>query len=296
MKKLLRILVVQSGKELFRYKSFFLLVFALILLDRFLKKVVHVDRSALNPASLKEISFQSAQYVVEELPGVLFGFLYDYRTFIVIAGLFLLKQLISMWPSSDMRRMHRQERGGFGLIGSLLAIRWQQVLWDGMAVVIIVGLTGAWTMVHFVIFHHLWQTHPSSLCLMALLFAIFLFLPMTLAGFSYSSKLAVISRGGFGEKFNLFLKLFRDRRIRWAFWLFFLARLLIETLFVIIIPAVVILLMDVFWVRILTASLLATPVYSYLKMASFKFFLEIYRPFSLVQEEYKTYYRNYDLL
>jgi len=296
MKKLLRILVVQSGKELFRYKSFFLLVFALILLDRFLKKVVHVDRSALNPASLKEISFQSAQYVFEELPGVLFGFLYDYRTFIVIAGLFLLKQLISMWPSSDMRRMHRQERGGFGLIGSLLAIRWQQVLWDGMAVVIIVGLTGAWTMVHFVIFHHLWQTHPSSLCLMALLFAIFLFLPMTLAGFSYSSKLAVISRGGFGEKFNLFLKLFRDRRIRWASWLFFLARLLIETLFVIIIPAVVILLMDVFWVRILTASLLATPVYSYLKMASFKFFLEIYRPFSLVQEEYKTYYRNYDLL
>jgi len=131
MRKLLRILLVQSGKDLFRYKSFFLLIFALILLDRFLKKVVRVDRSALDPDSLKEISFQSAQYVFEELQGVLIGFLSDYRTFLVIAGLFLLKQIIFMWPSSDMRRMHRQERGSFGLIGSLLAIRWQQVLWDG---------------------------------------------------------------------------------------------------------------------------------------------------------------------
>jgi len=296
MKKLLRILVVQSGKELFRYKSFLLLVFALILLDWYLKKVVQVDRSALNPASLKEISYQSAQYVFETLPGVLAGFLSDYRTFIVIAGLFLLKQLISVWPSSDMRRMHRQERGGFGLIGSLLAIRWQQVLWDGMAVIIVVGLTGAWTAVHWITLHRVWQAHPSSLCLMALMIAVSLFLPMTLAGFSYSSKLAVISRGGFMEKLNLFLKLFIDPRIRWASWLFFLVRLLIEILFVIIIPAVVILLMDVFWIRILTASLLAMPVYSYLKMASFKFFLEMYRPFPLVQQEYETYYRNYDLM
>lgn len=296
MRKLLRILLVQSGKDLFRYKSFFLLIFALILLDRFLKKVVRVDRSALDPDSLKEISFQSAQYVFEELPGVLIGFLSDYRTFLVIAGLFLLKQIISMWPSSDMRRMHRQERGSFGLIGSLLAIRWQQVLWDGMAVVIIVGLTGAWTLLHYVILQRIWQARPTAFCLLALLFMIFLFLPMTLAGFSYSSKLAVISRGSFKDKFGLFLRLFRDRRIRWASWIFFFARLLIEILFVIIIPAVVIVLMDVFWVRVLTASLLATPVYSYLKMASFKFFLEIYRPFPLVQEEYRTYYRKYDLL
>jgi len=296
MKKLLRILLVQSGKDLFRYKSFFLLIFALILLDRFLKKVVHVDRSALNSETLKEVSVQSAQYVFDELPDVLIGFLSDYRTFLVIAGLFLLKQLISMWPSSDMRRMHRQERGSFGLIGSLMAIRWQQILWDGMAVVIIVGLTGAWSLLHYAILQNVWQAHPTALCLLALLFMMFLFLPMTLAGFSYSSKLAVISRGTFNEKFGLFLRLFRDRRIRWASWVFFLARLLIETLFVIIIPAVVIVLMDVFWVRVLVASLLATPVYSYLKMASFKFFLEIYRPFPLVQEEYRTYYRKYDLL
>jgi len=296
MKKLLRILIVQSGKELFRYKSFFLLIFALILLDRFLKKVVHVDRSSLNPESLKEISFQSAQYVFEVMPGVLVGFLADYRTFLVIGGLFLLKQLISMWPSSDMRRMHRQERGTFGLFGSLLAIRWEQVLWDGMAVVIIVGVTGVWTTIHYVILHSVWQAHPSAICLLALLVLVFLFLPMTLAGFSYSSKLAVISRGGFTDKFKLFLRLFWDHRIRWASWLFFMARLMIEALFVIILPAVVIILMDIFWVRVLTASLLATPVYSYLKMASFKFFLEIYRPFPLVREEYRSYYSNYDLL
>ena len=67
-------------------------------------------------------------------------------------------------------------------------------------------------------------------------------------------------------------------------------RLLIETLFVIGIPGYLVLTIDVFWVRILIAGLVATPVYSYLKMASFKFFLEIYRGFGLVRQEYTAYY------
>ncbi len=51
-------------------------------------------------------------------------------------------------------------------------------------------------------------------------------------------------------------------------------------------------MIDNFWLRIAVASLSATPVYSLLKMASFKFFLEVYKPFPLVHAEYRSYYKN----
>jgi len=57
-----------------------------------------------------------------------------------------------------------------------------------------------------------------------------------------------------------------------------------------IIPAGAILLIDSFWPRIAVAALSATPVYAYLKMASFKFFLEAYHGYDLVRQEYHRYY------
>ena len=56
-------------------------------------------------------------------------------------------------------------------------------------------------------------------------------------------------------------------------------------------PAIAILFMDNFWIRMLIAALSATPVYAYLKMASFKFFLFTYSRFPLVREEYQTYFQ-----
>jgi hypothetical protein len=38
------------------------------------------------------------------------------------------------------------------------------------------------------------------------------------------------------------------------------------------------------------AALSATPVYAYLKMASFKFFLEAYHEYDSVRQEYHRYY------
>jgi len=38
------------------------------------------------------------------------------------------------------------------------------------------------------------------------------------------------------------------------------------------------------------AAVSATPVYAYLKMASFKFFLEVYSSDALVRMEYRDYY------
>ncbi len=56
------------------------------------------------------------------------------------------------------------------------------------------------------------------------------------------------------------------------------------------IPAAVLLFVESFWGRIILASLLVAPVYFFLKMASFKFFLEIYKDKPLAAEEYRRYF------
>ena len=115
-------------------------------------------------------------------------------------------------------------------------------------------------------------------------------LPLVLAGFSYSSKLAVISAGSFRQKLALFFNLFHNPAVLGPSWIFFTIRIILESLFVVALPTAILLYVKSYWLRILAATFLATPVYSYLKMASFKFFLEIYRPYPLVRAEYADYY------
>ena len=110
-----------------------------------------------------------------------------------------------------------------------------------------------------------------------------------MAGFSYSSKLAVMSNG-FPTKLKLFSELLKSRRVFWYSWLFYLARILISLLFVLLIPILSLLTVENFFIRILIASISAAPAYSYVKMASFKFFLEVYRPYPEVVAEYQSYY------
>jgi len=289
-KGLLRLLLVDSARDLFRYKSFFLLIFVLILADRVLTKTVRVDRTAFLPPDLRAAGLASARYVFEDLPGTVLSLLTDYRTFLAAAGLFLLKQLISMWPSSDMRRMHRSERSGFGLIGSLAALKWRQIAWDAFAVGSICAATAIWSAAAYAVCRSFWVAAPGAWPLLLLAILIGLFLPVAMAGFSFSSKLAVLYRGRFGEKLVLFFRLFTDLRFLLRSWLFFLARIAVESVFVAAIPAAVLLSVDIFWLRILVAGLLATPVYSYLKMATFKFFLAVYSDTGLVREEYAAYY------
>jgi len=293
--KLLQILLFDSAKDLFKYKSFFLLIFVLMLLDRLLTKLVKVNRSALDTSEIKQLTLESARYVFESLPLDIWHVLTDYRTFIILVGLFLLKQLISLWPSSDMRRMHRSERGAFGLLGSLAVIRWEQVLWDAIAVGSICGLYAAWSILGYLVTLLIWQATHTTLALMILGLYVALFAPLAMAGFSFSSKLAVISHGSFNQKLGLYFKLFHSKQVLWPAWLFFTLRLVVELIFVFILPLIVLLVVDTFWIRISMATLIATPVYSYLKMISFKFFLEIYGAFSLVNQEYDDYYSRYQI-
>ncbi|MBF0288131.1 MAG: hypothetical protein HQM14_09965 [SAR324 cluster bacterium] len=289
MKKLLKILLIHSFKDLLRYKSFLFLIFFIFLADRILHHYVQVDRSSLQLDYLKELGLQAAPFVFEELPGLFAQWLLELRTLLVIMGLFLLKQLISMWPSSDMRKMHRQERGKFGLWDSFCYLRWYQFLWDAIAVGSICGVLFVWAGVGFVICRQGWLSSPSPLWLIVLGGVVFLSTPIAMAGFSYSSKLAVLSQGSFAMRLSLFFKLLTDWNIFWKSWLFYLTRIIVEGIFVAIIPAGLILTLDNFWIRLFLAGLSATPVYSYVKMVSFKFFIEIYRDDPLVQHEYKDY-------
>jgi hypothetical protein len=291
MKKLLKILIANSLKELFRHSSFFLLMFIIIVVDRALKLLKETYQVELDFSFENKIDMNAAIYLFEKLPAKVTALIKDHRFFIILAGLFLIKQIISLWPSSDMRRMHRRERERFGLIASLKAIRWQQLVWDSVAISTLCLAASAWCVICFSINRIGWYLHPSLMWFISFMIIIAAIFPIILAGFSYSSKLAVISKGTFREKLRLFYKLFFDWRIAGGSWLFYSIRIILEAVFVVAIPAYILITVDIFLLRIFLAALLATPVYSYLKMASFKFFLVLYERFPLVKQEFESYYK-----
>ncbi len=291
MNNLLRILTLHSAKELLKYKSFFFLIFFLIFADRVIHRFVKTPEKGFDLPAAADLGRQSAEFVFTQLPEKLFQWLLSPRVMAIAAGLFLLKQAISLWPSSDMRRMHRKERGRFGVMEALAALRWYQVAWDALAVGLVCMLTALWVGLAFAAGLGIWSLTAGSTTALVLAAAMAaMAMPVAMAGFSYSSKLAVIRLGTFGSRFRLFLELFASWRLLWTSWLFFSARIAVETLFVAIIPAGAIVYIDSFLLRITVAALSATPVYAYLKMASFKFFLEAYRGYGLVRQEYRSYY------
>ena len=292
MKQLLRILTLDSGRDLIRYKSFFLLIFSLIALDRAIHHWIPSRKPDFNLQELTLLGEKAAVAIFDTLPDQFLTWITGGHAIVVITVLFLLKQIISLWPSSDMRRMHRQERERFGLLAALAAIRWHQIIWDAAAVSITCGVVGIWSLGSFYATQTIWRQFPDPAWLIVLVALLFLGAPVLMAGFSYSSKLAVISRGGFNEKLRLLLVLFSDWQVFWMSWLFFSARILLEALFVAAIPVGAILFIDQIWIRIPVAAISATPAYAYLKMTSFKFFLYTYSRFALVKEEYKKYYKD----
>ena len=290
MNKTAKILTVHAVNELFRFKSFFFLIFFLIIIDAIIHRYVPGGEVDIAIPVFGTFKDTLGVEVFEKLPGLLKKWFFDYRIALLAVGLFLVKQIISMWPSSDMRRMHRFDRSGFGIWSSLFAIRWRQVLWDAVAVGSICGVASGWAIVSFYINSVFWSAYPSILWVLIFGMMLGSFIPLVFAGFSYSSKLAVISRGSFSRKLGLFFRLLTDKRVFLPSWIFFSIRLGVEFICVGAIPAVIMIKIDDFWLRILVASLWVTPIYSYLKMASFKFFLQIYRDVREVQDEYRQYY------
>ena len=289
MNRILNILVIDSFRELVRYKSFFLLVGFLLLVDRILKNYLDTHSDVFSIPNTENWT-EAARWIFEEFPSMLPGLFLDWRTFTTATVLFFAKQLTSMWPTNDMRMMHREERGSWRVWHSLAGLRWQQFAWDMMAVSSVLGLGIIWIGIGFLLGRGVWFLTDSPLCLIApFLMAAFVW-PIGMAGFSYSSKLAVLN-SGFPLKAYLFYQLFSNRRVFIYSWLFYTVRIIISVIFVLIIPISTFLTVDNFLLRITIASLSAAPAYSYVKMASFKFFLEVYRPYPEVMAEYADYYQ-----
>jgi hypothetical protein len=290
MKNLIQILTVHSVKELLRYKSFLSLIFLLIFADRVIHRYIKPSESGFDLPQWHDLGQQTAHFVFAQLPNQFFQWLFAPRVLAIATGLFLIKQVISLWPSSDMRRMHRKERGRFGVLEALASLRWHQVAWDAIAVGVVCVVVAGWAVLAYIVGILIWLKGAGLAGLLITMGLISPAFPIAMAGFSYSSKLAVIRHGTFSARFRLFLKLFTNWRLFWTSWLFFFSRVIVEVLFVAIIPTGAILLIDHFWLRMVVAALSATPVYAYLKMASFKFFLEAYHSYDLVRQEYRRYY------
>jgi len=286
-KLLLSILTVESAKDLLKHRSFIILIFLILVADRFLHQ--QFSNSEIK-AALSFSSWQDRlpQIIFHDLPVFIGDWLFQPITLAVFAGLFLFKQVVSLWPSSSLRRWHKSSSEA-GMLSSLLGLKLPQFLWDLSALAILCSLVLLWGGLNFGWCYLWWQATGASAAAWVFLLMLVLVWPVVMAGLSYSSKLAVLQNGSFKQKFGLFLNLFRVPRLFFGSWLFFLARIILEMLFVAIIPLGALLYMDNVLLRTFLACLSITPSYSYLKMASFKYFLFIYSPYPLIQEEFKDY-------
>ncbi len=89
MKRLLNILVIDSIRELIRYKSFFLLVALLILLDRLLRHYSAKIQFQFDQGNLLDYQWL-AIWTYETLPREMMGMLLNWKLWAVAMGLFFL--------------------------------------------------------------------------------------------------------------------------------------------------------------------------------------------------------------
>jgi len=284
---LLSILTLESLRDLFRHRSFVVLIFLVLAADRTLHHFASPE-SIKGMLDLSRWQQQLPQLLFVQLPELIGRWIFNPWILVVLAGLFLFKQVVSLWPSSSLRGWHRQTEKA-GLLQSLFGLRLAQFSWDLLALMILSSFLVIWSLLHFAWCRAWWLAGGASMPAWIYLTLLGLAWPLILAGLSYSSKLAVLQGGSFRERFGLFFKLFYQPRVLLGSWLFYTCRLVLEILFVAVIPLGALLYLDNLVLRTLIACLSMTPSYSYLKMASFKFFLYIYSPYPLIQEEFRDY-------
>jgi hypothetical protein len=284
---LLSILTLESVRDLFRHRSFLVLIFLVLAADRLLHHFVSPE-SLKHLLSLERWQEQLPHLVFVQFPELIGTWLFNPWTLAVLAGLFLFKQVVSLWPSSSLRGWHKQTGEG-RLLQSLTSLKWSQFAWDLLALTCLSVFLACWGILHFSWCRIWWDLTDNAAAAWTFLALMGLAWPLVLAGLSYSSKLAVLQGGSFRERFGLFFKLFYQPQILFGSWLFYSCRLVLEILFVAVIPLGALLYLDNLVLRTLIASVSMTPSYSYLKMASFKFFLYLYSRYPLIQDEFRDY-------
>ena len=287
-----RILVTDSARDLIQVKSLFGLLLFLLLIDRVLKFALRSSEGSQSsiPALWHTISANLPDWVFGHGVDMLLERLVDPRSILIALLLFVLKELLSLWPTSAMRRLHREEGRGFGIVASLVALRWRQILWDFSAVGVTTLVVSGWILLVWLIASRLWIATGWAGWAWFFAVAAALVLSLGMAAFSFSSKLAVLSTGTRNEKMRWFLRLFYFPPLLFPAWLFFIVRATLEAAAFAALPTLLHFSIESVWLRLLLGTLVAAPVYSYLKMVSFKLFLELYRDCPFVFSEYREYF------
>jgi hypothetical protein len=283
-------LFIQPIDSLRRFKSFFIIIFLLCLADRAIKLLKGTYHLNLKLPPVWRIDPEVSAKLLFQFPGVILKQMGDARFITLLLGLFLAKRIFSLWPASDLRLMHRHERGHFALLAAAGAIRLKQLLWFLLAQGAWGLAIGAWVGACFLVCRMGWHHFPSSGWLWGFGIGAGAMLPLMVAGFSFSNKLAVNALGTFGQKGRLLFKVVVRWPLAWRSWLFFLAWLLVEGLFIAGTTIFVLKRVDSGAMRFILAALLATPFYAYWEMAAFKLFLIAYENDSLIRQEYQRHY------
>jgi hypothetical protein len=286
-KMLFSVLTIGSVRELVKHRSFFVLIFIVLIADKVLHSAFDFDsvKADISPAA---IIGRLPEFLFVDLPQLIEQWLFTPTALAILCGLFLFKQVVSLWPSSSLRRWHN-DNSNAGMLRSLLGLNLPQFCWDFCAIGILGSLVLIWSGLWYLPCYLWWRASGSVFPAWILLAVVVVVWPLIMAGLSYSSKLAVLHNGSFKQKFALFIKLFSNVRILIGSWIFFLARIIVEVIFVAVIPLGALLYLENPVIRVALICLSITPSYSYLKMASFKFFVFIYRLEPLVQLEFADY-------
>ena len=293
-RRLWRVLVVHSLRDVLTYKSFSLHVALLVLLDRALHVWLPQSGLKLPHPSLWPLTAGQVQVLFDQSARWLDTVLGNGRTVPLLLAALALEEFMSLWQVSDMRLMHRQQRSRWGAAVAVASLRLLQIGWDAVAQSTVWAMTALLGMLAFTLCRLGMERWPSAAWLALLAAALGLLALTALMGSAYSSKLALLSRVGFGRKLHLYYLLYLDWAMFWPSWLFGLARLLLEAALVVIVPVWTLTAIGNFWLRLALASLVAAPAYSWIKLVSFKFFLEVYRRHPEVRDEYGAYYAEAD--
>lgn len=288
MKQLLQLLIFHPVTYLLRFRSFFLLMFIVALADRIVNHIKALYHLNLMLPRFWRFDPKTSAYMFFEMPGLVFRKMGPDDLFYIFAGLFFLRQAMLLWPSSDLRRMHKGERDPFGLPLAVKAIGGKSLLFHFSGLLTTWATAGIWCLGWFWISRFGWHHQRSGMWLWVLFSAVIFIIPLVSGAFSYSSRLAVNAKGTVIQKLALLLKLVTDWRIMAGSWLFFTFRLIFEAVFVVAVPIYILKTMEQGTLKILLTALLATPAAAYLEVVAFKIFLMCYQSYPIIRQEYET--------
>ncbi|MBI5551013.1 MAG: hypothetical protein HY911_05840 [Desulfobacterales bacterium] len=283
----LKFITLQPLTDLLNYKSFLLLMFFLCCADRLIKLIKGAYHLNLKLPPFWRMDPELSARMLFKFPGLIWKQMGAEHLMLAVAGLFLLNKLLWLWPASDLRRMHRNARGRFAIFGSLRSIGWKAPAWYCLALPVWCAVIAGWCAVCFYICRFGWQRHPSGGWAWVLGIILGVTLPWIWAGFSFASKLAVNAAGSSLEKIGLLFKTVSAWPVAWRAWLFYLAWMGLELLFISLTTTFILSKITPGNLRMLLAIVLATPFYAYLETASFKIFLVVFKDYPAIRQDYE---------